>query len=65
MLLCEVEKDALCESERTIISKKWNELISRLLSWVHLLYEQIFQYLHTFEEKSVAEQLSLWDFKVQ
>ena len=24
--------------------------------------EQIFQYLHTFEEKSAAEQLSLWDF---
>ncbi len=24
--------------------------------------EQIFQYLHTFEEKTVAEQLSLWDF---
>lgn len=27
--------------------------------------EQIFQYLHTFEEKNIAEQLSLWDLEVQ
>lgn len=47
--------------------KRLMELFCRKCSMGKIVYdkEQIFRYLHTFEEKVPARQLSLWDFGVK